>query len=392
MTCCDAPKKVILEGKPLRPAEWISSTQASVSGCYSFLFMASSPPASPLGLPPSQFVIDAEGLKWRVCAVAAVFNSKNELLIGEFGDGNDSGNDNEIGKSEASRPPQSTLDAAIQKLHAELGLENRKHVLLETEVSPIKCLYKNADAGSGLEKEGFAGQELNWVIFRCCDPDLETDPSLVCNFSTSNGNKSAFSTARWENFDRVLSIMWQKNARPYQVLRQSCAPIMKLWEARCAKINLNGRWSRDSKRCHGVVQNLVARGMPEELALAKASDPCLQHWEQHTTKHEWIVTTFKCEGIPDQKSHYRLGEFAEAATLASPLWGGTDGGTIRRCCFYLAEKDADDHIAHVMLSETKGGKEVSLRYLKKEDLVLKRTFIPAGRADQIVSTEVFSRC
>ena len=29
--------------------------------------------------PPSQFVTDDNGLKWRLCAGAAVFNSKNEM-------------------------------------------------------------------------------------------------------------------------------------------------------------------------------------------------------------------------------------------------------------------------------------------------------------------------
>ena len=33
--------------------------------------------------PPSQYVTDDDGLKWRLCAGAAVLNSKNQLLIGE---------------------------------------------------------------------------------------------------------------------------------------------------------------------------------------------------------------------------------------------------------------------------------------------------------------------
>jgi len=324
-----------------------------------------------------------------------VFNSKNELLIGE-----------RIGKPGSWQTPQggvdggskleSVTDAAIRELYEEVGLRDGKHVLLEKmdrEVSPIKCQYKTEGTGSWLEKEGFAGQELNWVIFRCSDSDLERNPSLVCKLSVLNGEKPEFSAVRWESLDWVVDNVWEKKARPYQVLREACVPIMKRWEERCGEVDLSGRWSRNSKRCVGVVEGLVARGLTEESALTKATDPYIQYWKQHIKKRDWVVTTYKDDGTtPRRELHYPMGEFVEAYEGTATIFGGTDGGVVKRCCFYLAEKDADDQIAHVTVSETPRGKEESLRYLKNGELILRRSFLHSWKTDQVVSTEVFARC
>ncbi|KAL9181484.1 hypothetical protein ACHAXT_010289 [Thalassiosira profunda] len=238
---------------------------------------------------PSQSVEDEDGLRWRLCAGAAVFNSKNEILIGE-----------RIGKPGSWQTPQGGVDggskmesvttAAIRELYEEVGLENGKHVVVETTDEPIKCRYKTGGTGSWLEKEGFAGQELNFVIFRCADAELEKHPSLVCKLFGLNGEKPEFSAVRWEKLDWVVDNVWEKKSRPYQVLKEACVPIMKRWEE--SNLDLSGRWSRDSTR-----------------------------------------------GL-----HYPLGDFVETYEGASTLFG--DGGVVKRCCMYLAEEDADDRIAH----------------------------------------------
>lgn len=346
--------------------------------------------------PVSQSVTDDDGLKWRLCAGAAVFNSKNELLIGE-----------RIGKPGSWQTPQGGVDggaksetvteAAIRELYEEVGLENGKHVILEKMEScdavDIKCRYKTEGTGSWLEIEGYAGQELNWIIFRCTDPDLERDPSMVCKLSGLNGEKPEFSAVRWEKLDWVVDNVWEKKVKPYKVLREACIPIMKRWDERCSLLDLSGRWSRDSKRCVDVVEGLVARGLTEEKALTKATEPYIQSWERHTTKLEWVVTTYDVDGILSRrKQHYPLGEFEEAYEGASTLFGGTDGGVVQRCCFYLAEPEADDQLAHCCISDTPRGKETSLRYLKNGELVLRRSFLHSWRTDKVVSTEVFTRC
>ena len=345
--------------------------------------------------PPSQFATDDEGLRWRLCAGAAVLNSKNELLIGE-----------RIGKPGSWQAPQGGVDggsapesvseAAIRELYEEVGLEHGKHVLLEhldEESSPAKCRYTTEGTGSWLEKAGFAGQELNWVVFRCCDPVLERDPSLVCDLSGRNGETPEFSAVRWESFDKVLAGIWEAKARPYQVLRESCAPIVTRWEQRCADFDLSGGWLRDAARSVDVVETLVARGLPEETAIDRATARYYQYWEKYTTKFEWMVTTSESEtSLPRRKLHYPLGAFAEAYLGASTVFGGTDGGTVPRYCSYLPDPEADGGVAHVTLSDTRRGREESWRRLKAGDLLLRRTFTPKGTTDRIVSTEVFSMC
>ena len=93
---------------------------------------------------------------------------------------------------------ESAIDAAIRELYEEVGLEVGKHVIHDAEADSvmIKCKYETEGTGSWLEKEGFAGQELNWVVFRCTDSELEQNPSLVCNMSGLNGEPQEFTSIR----------------------------------------------------------------------------------------------------------------------------------------------------------------------------------------------------
>ena len=106
--------------------------------------------------PPSQFVTDDDGRKWRLCAGAAVLNSKNQLLIGE-----------RMGKSGSWQTPQGGVDggpkqetvieAASRELYEEVGLKNNDHVILEQidcELPvPLKCKYKTTGTGAGLKRK-----------------------------------------------------------------------------------------------------------------------------------------------------------------------------------------------------------------------------------------------
>ena len=345
--------------------------------------------------PPSQFVTDDDGLKWRLCAGAAVLNSKNQLLIGE-----------RMGKSGSWQTPQGGVDggpkqetvieAASRELYEEVGLKNNDHVILEQidcELPvPLKCKYKTTGTGSWLEKEGFVGQELNWVIFRCANSNLERDPSQMTNLSGLNGEDPEFSAVRWENIDWVVDNVWEKKARPYRVLQEALQPLIKRWDERCAEPLFTGRWARDASRSVGVVEGLIARGLSEEKATKKAEEPYIQDWQQHRDKREWSVLTYDIDGeTPRRELLYPLGDFEEVFEGESTLFGGTDGGVVKRSCFYLAEMDADESntIAHVTVSETPRGKEESLRYMKNGELILRRTFWHSWRSDKVVSTEVF---
>ena len=139
----------------------------------------------------------------------------------------------------------------------------------------------------------------------------------------------------------------------------------------------------------------MARGLTKEESDAKAVAPYIQSWNRHaTTQSEWVVTTYHEDGIkPRRELHYPIGEFEEKYEGTATIFGGTDGGIVKRCCFYRAEKEADDRIAHVTVSDTKRGKEEeSVRYLKDGNLILVRSFLHSEGADRVVSTEVFTKC
>jgi len=349
--------------------------------------------------PLSQFVTDDDGFKWRLCAGAAVLNSKNQLLIGE-----------RIGKPGVWQAPQGGVDggptpetfteAAIRELYEEVGLKKNDHVLLEhidCELPmPLKCKYKTTGTGGWLENAGFVGQELNWVIFRCANSTLEREPSLISKLSGLNGEDPEFSAVRWESIDWVVKNIWEKKAKPYRVLREALQPVMKRWNERCAEPLFTGRWARDASRSVGVVEGLIARGLSEEKAAQKAKEPYIQDWQQHNgDKREWSVLTYDIDGrTPRRELLYPLGDFEEVYEGVSTLFGGTGaGGVVKRSCFYLAEINADESnpIAHVTVSETPRGREESLRYIKNGELILRRTFWHSWRTDKIVSTEVFVR-
>eukprot|EP00804_Cyclotella_cryptica_P026960 CCRYP_014779-RA/>CCRYP_014779-RA protein AED:0.27 eAED:0.17 QI:0/-1/0/1/-1/1/1/0/370 len=351
--------------------------------------------------PPSRHVVDDNGHKWRLCAGAAVFNSKNEILVGE-----------RIGKKGSWQAPQGGVDAsigkngkletvteaAIRELYEEVGLETGKHVLLEKadpNAAPMKSRYKTEGTGSWLKRGGFSGQELNWIIFRCVDSNLECDPSLICTLSGSNGESAEFNSVRWMSLDWVVENVWAGKRGPYEKLRDFHSQVTENWETRCAEIDFNGKWSRESNRSVGLFEALMARGISEEKAITSATEPYVQIWQRldDSRKLEFKVTTFDKDTESIRRELiYPLGKFTEAYEGNSMLFGGVDGGLIHRECFYLAEPDADEEIAHVTISVTPRGREESRRYLKNGELILRRSFWHTWRMEEVVSTEVFVRC
>jgi putative (di)nucleoside polyphosphate hydrolase len=344
---------------------------------------------------PSQFVIDDDGRKWRRCAGCCVLNSKNQVLIGE-----------RLGKTGSWQTPQggfdvgeSAVDAAIRELYEEVGLEVGKHVIHDAEADSVinwGCKYETEGTGSWLEKEGFAGQELNWVVFRCTDSELEFNPSLVCNLSGLNGEPQEFTAVRWEGLDWIVKNVWEKKLPPYRMLCGQWLLFDMQWEDRCKKLDLSGKWARDSQRCVGVVEALVARGQSLEAANEKASEPYFQSWAIHPDWKclEWVATTYyDAEWLkPQRELHYKIGEFEESYEQASTIFGTDGGGTVKRFCFYMAEIDADERVAHVTCTDTKIGKEEARRYIKNGEMILRRTFVPSGGTEKSVSTEVFIKC
>ncbi|KAL3821743.1 hypothetical protein ACHAXA_008479 [Cyclostephanos tholiformis] len=355
-------------------------------------------------------VTDDDGRRWRPCAAAAVLNSKNEMLVGE-----------RLGRPGSWQAPQgginadeSVVDAAARELYEEVGLEIGRDILLEEGggggPNIVKCRYETEGTGSWLEREGYAGQELRWIVFRCASSMLEIDPVFACDLSGMNGEGPEFASVKWESLDYVVDNVWEGKVVPYRMLKERCVPFVTTrWEGRCANLDLGGWWSRDGTRSVGVVEALVARGLTSEDARRKASEPYVQSWRRHEScRGDWIVATYHDDDAgdndrPRRELHYPIGEFLESYEGTSTIFGssgsdGGGGGVVKRRCFYLAESDADDGIAHVTVSETPLGREESLRYVKNGELVLRRTFwrviaatgTPSSyETDGVVSTEVF---
>lgn len=176
--------------------------------------------------PPSQFVVDEAGLKWRVCVAAAVLNSaRDKILVGE-----------RIGRSESWQCPQGGVDgadlssdpsalpetidqAAARELYEEMGVMVGKHVFpLSFQSLAPSTRYTTQGTGSWMEKEGFVGQELHWRIFQCADKKLEAKPEEVCNLNGLNGEHAEFSRVKWESIDKIVDEVWEKKKAPYRAL------------------------------------------------------------------------------------------------------------------------------------------------------------------------------
>lgn len=328
-----------------------------------------------------------------------MLNSKNEVLVGE-----------RIGKPGSWQAPQGGVDAitksgvmetvteaAIRELYEEVGLEIDKHVLLEEispDMPPIKCRYKTEGTGSWLERAGFVGQELNWIIFRCANSSLEMDPSSICSLNGLNGQPAEFSSVKWASLDWLVANVWEAKRGPYEALREGCVQVQNNWEDRCSKIDLEGKWSRDPNRSEGLIDALMARGIREEKAVNSAREAYVQKWQRlESDQREFTVLTYDQDTDKIRRELvYPIGAFAETYEGNSMLFGGSDGGLIERQCFYIAEKEADDKIAHVTISQTPRGQEESQRFIRNGELILRRSFWHSWGTAKVVSTEVFVRC
>ena len=115
--------------------------------------------------PPSRSVTDAAGRKWRMCAGAAILNSAGHLLVGERLKIAGAWNCPQGGVDEG----ESVLDAAAREAYEEVGLRAGVEICTVAELPEDKAV--RYEAGGWLKKEGFAGQQLHWVLFRCAHAD-----------------------------------------------------------------------------------------------------------------------------------------------------------------------------------------------------------------------------
>ena len=202
---------------------------------------SNSQPTSTKRFPPSRVAVDPEtNEKWRLCVAAAVLRpSDNALLIGErFGvpgswqcpqggvDDKDPESDDEKRRSKA----ETLREAAARELYEEMGLKLGEHVNYvygdqvdisdEANVGPAPFRYTTKGTGSWLEKQGFAGQELHWVLFECISEECAKDPNAVCDLNGLNGERQEFTDVKWSDVKTAVADVWENKRAPYESLAE----------------------------------------------------------------------------------------------------------------------------------------------------------------------------
>lgn len=356
---------------------------------------------------PSQEAHDADGRRWRKCAGAAVFNSRGQLLVGERIKIRGAWNCPQGGMDAASA--ETVLEAATREAFEECGLRVGKHIV------PLGVMQDDSEAvryeaGGWLAKEGFAGQQLHWAIYGCCDPVGDTDPSSMVDLGGLGGEAAEFSAVRWQPLDAVIEGMWPAKRKPYEALKAFVAPILEAHAAATAAVDLSGKWSRDAAESSGLTQALLARGHTAEEAEAEVAKGYVQSWERTVGgAGSWRVTTLGDDGVtPRRTLVYPLGEWEEGYEGKSTIFGAAEqsagGGTLQRRTLWMPMPDADAASASVAAgllgpcraahttwtARQDGGVEVAARFLRRGCMVLRRTLVQKEQ-QPIVSEEVFLR-
>jgi len=341
---------------------------------------------------PSQSVVDpGDGTKWRKTVACAVFNSKNELLIGERvnSESRDSSwQCSQGGVDDAWEgngfQAETVAEAATRELYEEMGLECGKGVVLVesacTDVPAVR--YDTSGTDSWLTKNGFQGQELHWSIFRCVSGLGDSDPSRMCDLSGCGGEAAEFSNVQWKPVDWVVENIWPSKQSAYQALQKALPVVANEWEERCNQLDFTGTWSRDATLNENVVEGFVERGIEKSKAIAQADTPYMQTWqcsEKDGSNTIWKVDTYNGDDIKTirRSLDYKVGPFQETFTGQAFLFQQESGGTLERRTAYVAEPDSDSKVAHVVITQIPqkdGAAEESRRYLKNGSLVLQRTY------------------
>jgi 8-oxo-dGTP pyrophosphatase MutT (NUDIX family) len=363
---------------------------------------------------PSQVVVDeATGDKWRLCAGVAVLNSKNQLLVGKrksvFGSWQcpQGGVDDAWAPQNSSEPKlkETIVEAATRELYEETGLEVgiHRHVMLDSTFpapdisSGTGCRYYTTGTHSWLTKSGFVGQEMHWVVFRCTDGRGDLDPNHMCDLTGKGGESAEFTEIQWRDVDKVMQDVWEGKQIPYSVLQSLLDTHIAKWQEQIESLDFSGKWSRDRSLCKGLVEGLEARGLTNEQAQAEANKPYIQLWERdEKDASSWHVTTYGDDGeTPRRKLEYKPGMWQESYEGKAVLFGDTNEPIIlKRQTSYVGEEDAHPTpIAQVTITTGPKGIEESRRYLKRGQMLLRRTHWSNSEESgtPAVSTEVFTR-
>ena len=158
------------------------------------------------GYAPPVVITSPDGRRWRQCAGAAIINSRGELLVGE-----------RLKIANAWNCPQGGVDAgeslvgaASREADEEVGLVVGTHIAPIATMGPAGGVQY--EAKGWLRKEGFAGQQLHWTLFRTISAVGDRAVGDIADLQGRNGEAAEFKQVRWMPIEQVVDSMWE--ARP----------------------------------------------------------------------------------------------------------------------------------------------------------------------------------
>ena len=376
--------------------------------------------------PTSQESVTEDGRRWRKCVGVAVVNSIGQLLVGQRIKIEGAWNCPQGGMDAESKRhggPEMVVEAAAREAYEECGLVVGKHIAPLAAMSDADAVCY--EAGGWLKAEGYAGQQLHWVLFACCSAMGDADANAITTLSGLAGEPAEFSQVRWQPIDDVVEGIWPAKRAPYEALRRWIAPLLAARLDVANSLDFSGVWARDASQNVGVEEGLVARGMGSEAAAACAKAPYVQEWSRGEEPGAWVVATFAEDlSTPRRCIEYPIGDWEESFTGGSMIFGPGQDALLRRTS-WLPEPRAQGSDAAAatagssetaMVGASSNGSlaflplvrvahttwttrvtdcaEISVRYLRSSCLVLERTLLTyAGNsvASAVVSEEVFVR-
>jgi len=347
-----------------------------------------------------QEYLTPDGKRWRMCAGVCIINSQGHVLVGER---IQNPGDWSCPQGGLDDNGESLLAAASRKAYEECGLRLGQHmVVAATQGSREAVRY---DVGDWLESNGWAGRTMQWVLLRCLDPEGDRDAMAMVDLGGQDGEPE-FSQMRWLPLPDLAPQVWWRKRPCYLALQAWVEPILAQFQRGLESVDFGGVWERDSSQGVGLVGALRARGHAPEEAAALAAKPYVQSWHRGPAPGEWVVATYGGEDTsapPRRTVLYPLGAWEERYEGDSTLFG-PGGGSVERWTVWLPAPGADmvpgdadglllspSQLAHTTASTTKLGCEVSARFLRGGELVLRRRFMPSAGGSPVASEEVFVR-
>ena len=169
------------------------------------------------GYAPPVVITSSDGRRWRQCAGAAIINSRGELLVGE-----------RLKIANAWNCPQGGVDAgeslvgaASREADEEVGLVVGTHIAPIATMGPAGGVQY--EAKGWLRKEGFAGQQIHWTLFRTISAVGDREVGDVADLQGRNGEAAEFKQVRWMPIEQVVDSMWE--ASPRKTHTHTCCPF-----------------------------------------------------------------------------------------------------------------------------------------------------------------------